>query len=164
MRNINRFVFFLLIFAGCGYHYLNPTNKVCNIYLPIFENKTLRPGLDVFLTENVRQNLIREGSFKLVNSQPDADWLVLGEVREYKQTPIFFSPENPDEVAGAKISLKLNMRILEQKSGAKLYEGEISTFAHGLAKTGAPWQESKIWQDLANSVSFKILEKMVQLR
>jgi len=82
-------VFFLL--TGClGYH-LGPAKPnvlrdVHTIAVPVFENKTLLPRIEVLITDSVIKQLQQDGTYRIANEN-NADAILKAEITEISRAP-----------------------------------------------------------------------------
>ena len=89
MKNPFVAVFFLL--TGClGYH-LGPVKPsvlrdIHVIAVPVFENKTLLPRIEVLITDSVIKQLQQDGTYKVANEN-NADAILKAEITEIDRTP-----------------------------------------------------------------------------
>ena len=91
MRRVALAALVLVAGGGCGYttvatHAGHPPT----IAVPLFENRTFEPLLDVRVTERVKSRLIATGPWRLVNRPGTADLVVRGVVTALGVTPVSF--------------------------------------------------------------------------
>ncbi len=84
--------FVALVFSACGYqfqHTVNPLKKlgIQKIYVEIFENRTLFPGVEHFFTTAMVREISHSKSFQLVNQRAAADAILKGSVYGAQNTP-----------------------------------------------------------------------------
>lgn len=81
-------LFALLLITSCGYHagdFRTPTEEL-RIFVPVFENGSVRP-LDLNeITSVFRENLEPIRGVIIVNNKEDADLILLGKVSQYDRT------------------------------------------------------------------------------
>lgn len=109
--------------GGCGYttvatHGGHPPT----IAVPLFENRTFEPLLDVRVTERVKSRLVAAGPWRLVNRPGTADLVVRGVVTALGVTPVSFDRSN---------------RVLEQRV---TITAQITTDRRSQAAAGPPFQ------------------------
>jgi outer membrane lipopolysaccharide assembly protein LptE/RlpB len=89
VKNFFIAVFFLL--TGClGYH-LGPAKPnvlrdVHTIAVPVFENKTLLPRIEVLITDSVIKQLQQDGTYRIANEN-NADAILKAEITEISRAP-----------------------------------------------------------------------------
>ena len=89
MKNPFIAVFFLL--TGClGYHLGPPKPNVLRdvhvIAVPVFENKTLLPRIEVLITDSVIKQLQQDGTYRISNEN-NADAILKAEITEISRAP-----------------------------------------------------------------------------
>lgn len=125
MRSFIRPVLFALIVLGsCGYHagdFRTPTQEL-RVFVPVFENASVRPVDLNEITSVFRENLESIRGVMVVNSRKDADVVILGKINSYDRTwgTTAYQGTKQTEAAGglkenalsastARISLGLNL-------------------------------------------------------
>lgn len=106
MRGFIRLVLIVLFaVTACGYHvgdFRTPTQEL-KVFVPVFENKSVRP-LDLNdLTSDFRENLESIRGVATVNSRDDADVILLGQIIQYDRTwgTTAYTGTRQTEAAGA---------------------------------------------------------------
>ena len=90
---------FVAVVAGCGYSARPMTREgVRTVYVPIFENRTFRRGLEFDLTREVVDKINQKTQLKIAEKDT-ADTLLRGEIVEVRQREIVRNePLKPEEV------------------------------------------------------------------
>jgi hypothetical protein len=90
---------FVAMVAGCGYSARPMTREgVRTVYVPIFENRTFRRGLEFDLTREVVDKINQKTQLKIAEKDA-ADTLLRGEIVEVRQREIVRNePLKPEEV------------------------------------------------------------------
>jgi hypothetical protein len=115
--------------AGCGYSLqgrgITTDPSVKTIGVPLFKDKTGKPGLDQRVTGAVIAELQKRGRFKVVKETTGVDALVEGEIVAYAVAPIAYGP-NVDRAAGdlgleqaTRYSITLTASVVYRKVGQK---------------------------------------------
>lgn len=84
---ISRFIFFnaLLFFWGCAYKLSNKVDSlpgaVKSIYVPVFNNLSPEPGVEVFFTDSMKSEILRSGYARIQNSEQDSDAVLVGTIK-----------------------------------------------------------------------------------
>jgi len=123
-------VLFALVFlASCGYHagdFRTPSQDL-RVFVPVFENASVRP-LDLNdLTSIFRENLESIRGVIVVNSREDADVVLLGKINQYDRSwgPTAYKGTKQTEAAGglredtlsastARVTLGLNLEKMNR--------------------------------------------------
>lgn len=127
---INKVWLFLLLFFinGCGYTTgsLIPSH-IKSVYVETFTNKTNEPGIEIEITNAIKDHFAWEGSLDIANSIESADSVLKGEIVKYDKEVLSYADD--DEVAEYRLILTVNL----------IYED--------LVKETIMWQEDKFKAD-----------------
>ncbi len=93
-----------LLITSCGYHagdFRTPTHEL-RVFVPVFENKSVRPIDLNEVTSVFRENLEPIRGVILVNSKEDADLVLLGKISQYDRSwgSTAFTGTQQTELAG----------------------------------------------------------------
>ncbi len=108
----------VLALSACGYHLQGtggsslPSN-VKKIHVPIFINNTLEQGIEVRVTDSVRNVLLGDGRVSLANGIGDADAVLEGQILQYLLRPIAFSTADRAQEFRLRLTMKVSLRDLE---------------------------------------------------
>ncbi|MBU1187290.1 MAG: hypothetical protein KJ908_10395 [Acidobacteria bacterium] len=101
MRTAKRYRIFSLVLIlcltgiRCGYRLRGTGSSlpstIKKVYIPVFKNQTTRFELDRKLTEGVIDEFIGRGKVEIVSEQEGADAVLLGEIIEFRVTPLAYS-------------------------------------------------------------------------
>jgi hypothetical protein len=109
--------------VGCGYALagrgtvVDPSIK--RIGVPLFKDRTGKPGLDQKITQNVIQELLKRGRFDVVQEGAGVDAIVDGELLRYDATPVGFSDEGENRTQASRYAVILTARVRYAKVGAE---------------------------------------------
>lgn len=108
----------VLSLPACGYHLqgtggssLPPNIK--KIHVPIFTNNTLEQGIEVRVTDSVRNALLNDGRVSLANEISDADAVLEGQILQYRLRAIAFSTADRAQEFRLRLTMKVSLRDLE---------------------------------------------------
>jgi outer membrane lipopolysaccharide assembly protein LptE/RlpB len=117
------FIAVFLLLTGClGYH-LGPVKPsvlrdVHVIAVPVFENKTLLPRIEVLITDSVIKQLQQDGTYKVANEN-NADAVLKAEITEIDRAPARSLRGNV--LATTEFNLTMHVKYkLETSSGTVL--------------------------------------------
>jgi len=86
---------FLMGLNGCGYALvgkgITTDPSIKRIGVPLFKDRTGKPGLDQKITLRVIEELLKRGRFTVVQDTTGVDAIVEGEILTYTTIPIGFS-------------------------------------------------------------------------
>lgn len=108
--------------AGCGYALvgkgITTDASVKRIGVPLFKDKTGKPGLDQRVTQAVIEELLKRGRFVVVKEATNVDAVVEGEILAYNAVPVNFG-----QVAGQsqtnRYAIALVAGVVYRKIGVK---------------------------------------------
>jgi len=101
---------FLFLFAGCGYQLIkNQSTK--NFFISNFENLTLQPQLQIYLTDNLEEKILSYPYFKLTKNKGKADIIVDGAIKKFEREPLFFSSGDSSNIIIAKFIVSVDLKL-----------------------------------------------------
>jgi len=111
--------------AGCGYttRPMYPAS-VQTVYVPIFQSRVFRRGLEFQLTEAVIKEIERKTQYKVVRHD-NADTILEGEIQLVRKRVVIHSPEKEPRQVELAISVDVKWRDL--RSGDTLCNGKSET-------------------------------------
>ena len=114
------------------------------VYVPMFDTKVFRRGLEFQLTEAVCKELEKKTPYKIVRCD-NADTTLKGEIKSVRKRVLFQTPEN--EARELEMALAVDVEWRDNRTGALLCNGQTpgvpfvvradSTFAPELGQTTA---------------------------
>lgn len=117
------FVLCVLAPAGCGYALLgkgvttDPSIK--RLGVPLFKDRTGKPGLDQKITQRVVEELLKRGRFDVVPDATGVDALVEGELTSYRVQPVSFSEGTGNTTQASRYAITLTARVTYRKLSEK---------------------------------------------
>ncbi len=108
--------------SSCGYSLqgrgitTDPTIK--RIGVPLFKDRSGKPGLDARVTQAVMEELLKRGRFTVVRDATNVDAVVEGEIQSWNVLPVGFSAESGVTQA-SRYSISLTARVVYRKIGQK---------------------------------------------
>ena len=107
-----------LSLSACGYHLQGAGGSslpphIKKIHIPILINKTLEPGIEVRITDSIRNVIINDGRVSLANTLSEADAVLEGQVLRYRLRPIAFTRADRAQEFRLRMTLKVSLRDLE---------------------------------------------------
>ena len=100
------FLLFCIALGGCRYA-LGPAGELSfdRLYVSVVHNDSLAPQAGALLSRALREEILREGRARLVNSQEDADAILTVRLIDYDQIPEAYRSD--DTVLAASFRLRL---------------------------------------------------------
>ncbi len=120
--------------SGCGYALVgkgvsvDPTIK--RIGVPLFKDRSGKPGLDQRITKDVIEELLKRGRFAVVQEPTGVDALVDGELVGYTVTPIAFEGGSQDATQATRYAITLSARVRYTKTGADVPLWQSDAFSY----------------------------------
>ena len=113
--NLGTLIFLFLclnLFTGCGYHFLGPdlsqSLKPKKIAVPTFHNDTFQPLIGKKVTGFIKEELVSNGGFQLINDRSLADLTLTGRITGFSQAPISSSNNRATEY---RVSIKIDVDL-----------------------------------------------------
>jgi len=101
-----------LLVAGCGVYSTKqgrPKEGLETVAVPIFENRTSEPGIEVELTEDIVTGLLDERTVRVAD-EASADAVLLATVRRYSVGESFFGADRTAEQYRVQITVEVEFR------------------------------------------------------
>lgn len=125
-----RFLFFtvaLALVAGCAGYKLGPTNGLVagdrSVQITPFLNHTFEPRLGDAVTTAVRENIQRDGTYRLA-TRGDADIVVTGVLSKYTRHELNFEPHDVLTVRDYRVS------VVAQYSARDVFTGNTKSWTN----------------------------------
>jgi len=120
-------VSYFLYLSCCGYstRSLLP-GYMQKIHIKIFENQTIKAGLDELAT-NATIEAFRNGSSLHVVDEKQADIIIDGRISGYSKDPYIYT--GVMNISQYKITIKFTIRCIDQIKNSVFWEGEVSDWA-----------------------------------
>ena len=112
-------VFFVLI-SGCGYTTKSLISRNINsIYIPIFENKTFRRGLEFDLTNAVKDEIMSKTKLRIAKKD-SADTILTGKIM--KVTEGMITSNVKDNIVESRVTITVDIKLVDRRTGRTLIE------------------------------------------
>ena len=119
----------LVLGPGCRGYRLGPTNPEItagrSIQVRFFDNHTIEPGLPEALNQALRQELQRDGSYRL-STRGDSDVLINGVITDYERRPLAFQPTDVITATDYELRLTAQITAVDRISGRVLAEHRLT--------------------------------------
>lgn len=117
-----KFIPFIII-AGCIYNFSGFTSREFkSIFIEVFENKTIKYGIEEKLTKAIIDEFIADNRIKIVDKQK-SDAYMNGEIIEYTRKP--FSYDEHANVKDYKIEMSISITV-RNKEDKLLFNKKIT--------------------------------------
>ena len=112
-----------LVAGGCGYALVgrgiavDPSIKTIGV--PLFKDATGKPGLDRKVTDQVVEELLKRGRFKVIPETVGADATLEGTLTTYRVVPVGFEEGSGDaaQTQASRYAIVLSARVAYSKVG-----------------------------------------------
>ena len=108
--------------SGCGYALqgrgITTDPSIKRIGVPLFKDRSGKPGLDARVTEAVMVELLKRGRFTVVREATNVDAVVEGEIQSWNVLPVGFSGESGVTQA-SRYAIALTASVVYRKIGQK---------------------------------------------
>lgn len=147
--------------CGCGYRVGSLLPKdIKTVAVPMFENKTPEPELEVMVTNGIIQEFITDGSLQVVEEE-NADTILLGEIIDYRREPIRYTKEEITREYRLVIAVRLVFK--DQRHNEVIWEnprveGETTFFVG----TSLPESERANLPNAIKDLAHDVVEKVVE--
>ncbi len=101
----------LILSTGCGYRFLGrsiPDIQSRKIAVPTFHNDTFEPLIGKTITGFIKEELVSNGGFQLINDKSLADLTLTGRITGFSLTPISSSNNRATEY---RVSIKIDVDL-----------------------------------------------------
>jgi hypothetical protein len=118
-----------LLLTGCAGYRLGPTNGIPagtrSVQIQPFLNQTLEPRLTDEVSQQMRKDLQRDGTFKLA-TQKDGDIVVSGSLIRYQRFELSLSPEDVLTVRDYRLLITAQVTAKERGTGKVLFNRPVN--------------------------------------
>ena len=154
-----------LCLPGCAGYQLGPTNGISagekSVEVNPFVNQTLQPRLTDAVTSQMRQELQRDGTYKL-SSGNDADIVVSGTLTSYQRVEVTYAANDILTVRDFRLSLTAHVVARERATGKEILNQPVTGYTLIRVGSDLPSAERQamplLADDLAKNVTALLAE------
>jgi hypothetical protein len=115
----------LLFLVGCGYHSPGDSDgwvgdEARVLYVQLFENRTVEPYLDNYITDAVISELSRSRLLELTENPDLAEVRLVGEVKDFTSNALAYS--SSDQITAYSATMTVVVRLLRNNSSEILWQ------------------------------------------
>lgn len=103
--------------SGCGYKMVGSRGATSKIFVDIFENKTLEPGLEARVTSWVKDELVNSAGFTIENTKDNADYVVYGTIVSLSESTISISSAR--RASEMRFTISFDVTLVDTKTNRK---------------------------------------------
>jgi hypothetical protein len=135
---LNQIACLILIFAlisGCGYSTKSLiSRKISSIYIPVFENKTFRRGLEFELTKAVKDEIMSKTNLRIVQKD-SADTILNGTIKEVTESVL--TQNTRDNIVEGRVTIYVDIKLVDRRTDRTLIsENNLQKSAEFIVKRG----------------------------
>lgn len=126
-----RFLLWLSLFSlvGCGYHLPEASDTWIGgddraLYVQLFENETVEPYLENFITEALVEEFSRSRLVELTEDPEKADLQLTGHVTRFKSSVLAYS--STDEITDYRASMSVDVKLQKRVGDEILWKTSLS--------------------------------------
>ena len=156
-----------LALTGCLGYTLGPTNRQIagarSIQIDPIVNKTLEPRLSEYLNTALRQDLQRDGTYRL-ETHGDGDIIVSGVITNYHRVELSFQPQDVITVQDYEIIMVAQITARERATGKVILDHSVK--GHAILRVGNDLTSSErqaiplMAEDLAKKTTALLVDGM----
>ncbi len=150
----------LALLGGCAGYQLGPTNGMAarenSVQVIPFVNQTLEPRLTDAVTQQLRKQVQKDGTFRLA-THDDGDIVVSGVLVKYERHELSFSKQDMVTVQDYRVSLTAKVTAKEKSTGKLLLDQPVTGYT--LIRVGSDMVSSErqalplLAENLAQSIA-----------
>lgn len=122
MRIVSIFLVTAAIF-GCGYRLGGGPSaypQIRTVAIPVFRNETFEPSLEIAITSALKEAIIRDGRWRVVDYPEGADARLEGRLASFDRTPLSFSVTKV--VTQYRVTVRADIRLVERSTSKILWQ------------------------------------------
>jgi hypothetical protein len=154
-----------LCLSGCAGYRLGPTNGVAagdqSVQINPFVNLTTQPRLTDEVTSQMRKELQRDGTYKLV-SNGDADIVLSGTLTNYQRVEVTFAANDILTVRDFRLSLSAHVTARERSTGREIFDQAVTGYTLMRVGSDMPSAERQAMPLLANDLARNVTALLVE--
>jgi len=120
--------------SGCGYALvgrgITTDPSIKRIGVPIFKDRTGKPGLDQKITARVIEELLKRGRFTIVQDTTGVDAVVNGEITSFTTSPVGFTTTGATPTQASRYAINVTAKVVYRKIGQKepIWQSEMFSY------------------------------------
>lgn len=160
-------VLLLLLLAGCGYHTPGTSDSWVGgnarvLYVQLFNNRTVEPYLDNYITDAMIAELSRSRLLELTENPALADVRLVGEVTDFTSNARAYGAT--DQITEYRATMTVGVRLLRKNSSEIIWqqkmqrsEDYLATVNKNLQLEGQKLAARQVSQRLAEDIYSSLL-------
>lgn len=149
---------FLLIFdSSCTYSFSGISTGIKSVSIPVFENESLKYGLEDTFTKAVTDAFIEDNRLK-ISDKATADAILLVTIKSYERTP--YSYDEAENVKEYKIKISTDVLLKKRDSDEEIFKA--NNFSEWATYYPLTEDEEDGIEKVAKKFSEKILRNILE--
>jgi len=120
----------VVLCAGCAYKLGSTTGETAgtrSMSISPFVNRTLEPRLGDVVTQTLRTQVQRDGTYRL-NTHEAGDIIVTGTILNYQRNGVTYLPSDVLTTVDARLTMTVQVRAVERGTGRVIVDRNVTGF------------------------------------
>lgn len=152
----------LAVLAGCGVYSTKPgrlREGLASLAVPIFDNRTSEPGIEIDLTEDIVDGLIDDRTVRITDEN-DADAVLIATIRRYRVGESFYGGDRSAEEY--RVELQVEVEIVSRTTRESLAGPQNLTESSTYSIAGGEQAEDDARQEVVDGIVRKIRDLVLE--
>lgn len=148
--------------ASCGYYSTKgrTAGDIKRIAIPYFKNETAQHDIEIDITNNITNGLVKDNTLKVV-PEADADAVLQGSIVQYQNIPYTFNTEL--QAQQYRLVIGISVSLYNRKDNTPIWENKrIDAHSDYYLETSTERTYAKALQEVYNDLVEGILNATVQ--
>ena len=121
-------ILLVLLVSGCGYHVPGASDPWVGgdarvVYIQLFENTTVQPYLDDYMTDALVEELSRSRLFELTENTDAAEVLIGGTIDSFTSNAISYS--STDTITDYRATMGITVKLMQNSNDQVLWQEKM---------------------------------------
>lgn len=143
----------LLLYSCCTYSFSGISSGIKSISIPVFENESLRYGLEDTFTRSVTDAFIEDNRLKIADEK-SADAILIVTIKTFERTP--YSYDESENVKEYKINISASILLKKRGSEEEIFK------ANNFSEWATYYPLTEVEEDGIDKVAKKFSDKILR--
>lgn len=143
----------LLLYSCCTYSFSGISSGIKSISIPVFENESLRYGLEDTFTRSVTDAFIEDNRLKIADEK-SADAILIVTIKTFERTP--YSYDESENVKEYKINISASILLKKRESEEEIFK------ANNFSEWATYYPLTEVEEDGIDKVAKKFSDKILR--
>lgn len=143
----------LLLYSCCTYSFSGISSGIKSISIPVFENESLRYGLEDTFTRSVIDAFIEDNRLKIADEK-SADAILIVTIKTFERTP--YSYDESENVKEYKINISASILLKKRGSEEEIFK------ANNYSEWATYYPLTEVEEDGIDKVAKKFSDKILR--